>query len=64
MLRRDPPPTIATLIDDLGRIREELLSIQLSLEKLEPGRPLASDRDQGQSRRARTASRKGFGKDS
>jgi hypothetical protein len=29
---------MTTLIDDLERIREELLKIQRSLEKIEPGR--------------------------
>jgi len=32
----DPPKSLGDLIDQVERIREELLSVQRSLEKLEP----------------------------
>jgi hypothetical protein len=39
--KKPPARSIATLIDDLDRIREELLKIQRSLEKIEPIKPIA-----------------------
>jgi hypothetical protein len=37
-----PPKTLGDVIDDLDRIREELLKVQRSLEKIEPVEMLVS----------------------
>jgi hypothetical protein len=37
-----PPKKLGDVIDDLDRIREELLTIQRSLEKIEPVETLVS----------------------
>jgi len=39
---KEPPKTIAEAIDEIERIREELLSVQRLLEKMEPVETLAS----------------------
>jgi hypothetical protein len=39
----EPPKTVAELIDHLDRLREELLTIQRSLEKMEPVEILVLD---------------------
>jgi hypothetical protein len=38
----EPPKTFAEAIDEIERIREELLSVQRALEKLEPVESLVS----------------------
>jgi hypothetical protein len=40
---KHPPGTIGELIDQLDQIREELLFLQRSLEKLEPIKIIVSD---------------------
>jgi len=35
----DPPKTLSQIIDEIEEIRERLLSLQRSLEKLEPANP-------------------------
>jgi hypothetical protein len=42
MAKSDPPQDISELIDQVEAIREELLRIQHSLEKLEPKEPTQS----------------------
>jgi hypothetical protein len=37
-----PPAKLSDIIDDIERVREELLTIQRSLEKLEPAQSAAS----------------------
>jgi hypothetical protein len=43
MPRPKAPPTLTSLIDDLDRIRQELMSIQHSLENMETPKPPLSD---------------------
>jgi hypothetical protein len=38
----DPPKTIGELLDQIERIREELLAIQRSMEKMEYVKPAVS----------------------
>lgn len=40
MAKSDPPANISDLVDRLDTIREELLRIQNSLEKMEPKKPI------------------------
>jgi hypothetical protein len=39
MANSDPPKDIGELIDQIETVREELLTIQHSLEKMEPKKP-------------------------
>jgi hypothetical protein len=38
------PKTFSQIIDHIERIREELLNLQRSMEKMEPANPSPSDR--------------------
>lgn len=42
---KERPKTLTETIDALERIREELLTLQRALEKLEPGEERLADRD-------------------
>jgi hypothetical protein len=43
MATKDTPQTIGEVIDNVERLREELLTIQRSLEKMERAQTFASD---------------------
>jgi hypothetical protein len=49
-IQNDPPKNIGELIDHIERIREELLSIQRSMEKMEPAKPLTTESNNSNSR--------------
>jgi hypothetical protein len=40
----DPPITLGQIIDHIERMREELLTLQRSLEKMESAEPASEDR--------------------
>ena len=42
----NPPKTLSGLIDQVEKIREELLVIQRNLEKMEPADRAKTDRDE------------------
>jgi hypothetical protein len=44
-MAKDAPKNIGELIDQIDRIREELMTIQRALEKLEPAAPSKGSRD-------------------
>jgi hypothetical protein len=44
---KKPPKNIGELVDQLDRIREELLTIQRAMEKLEPVKTLPADSSDG-----------------
>jgi hypothetical protein len=43
----DPPKTIGEVIDELEKIQEQLLSLQRSLEKMEPVESAVSSAETG-----------------
>jgi ubiquinone biosynthesis protein UbiJ len=47
----DPPETIAKIIDEIDRVREELFTIQKALEKLEVVKSIRSKTNGGKARK-------------
>jgi len=50
----DPPKTIGEVIDELEQIQEELLSLQRSLEKMEPVESAVSSAEIGETQPRRS----------